>query len=521
VFKNKKMSTKSPSPYQPQQGAGESAYAALAQMEDGKGSPKKADGKTDTTGFDMVSMHHTGTATIIQGTVLAEINETSGKASTKSKTNNTDDDDEDETIYYSGYIWKSNSTKNNSSSCKLPEDMVSCCKGTRSWMVMLCVLCPLMWFTATTFINIFEVVVWNFSFPGVLWFVYLISTVSALLDFFINCIILYHCNTDTKKTDSKIVSFSAVTHVPAATSSARTTTNPTDSESKMKPRKFSAFLGACCFNDKRYWFDLDRMALAMMVDFTLVVISLATCLMPIMLKGSMQPDDALNTTFEQMSTNMFDLFAILALTASNMVLNKLVGSVVRQAVIQHRLYMEDHIFGPDPATNLEQKSARTKVKEKRMQEARNVFQSLQGKAARRLEHADKTVREGAIETMTLIDKFVFEMDSKTSTGKFRSYLRMKMLLNLSSVTLFAFYANIYLSAGEGSYVFVLFIAVLSFLNNLTSAAAIKKHDCAVNRVFGDELKLSIGDSHGFNNIQYYYSVGLSLVNLIIRAKVAA
>jgi hypothetical protein len=183
--------------------------------------------------------------------------------------------------------------------------------------------------------------------------------------------------------------------------------------------------------------------------------------------------------------------------------------------------MEDHIFGPDPAKSLEQKSARTKVKEKRMQEARNVFQSLQGKAARRLEHADKTVREGAIETMTLIDKFVFEMDSKTSTGKFRSYLRVKMLLNLSSVTLFAFYANIYLSAGEGSYVFVLFIAVLSFLNNLTSAAAIKKHDCAVNRVFGDELKLSIGDSHGFNNIQYYYSVGLSLVNLIIRAKVAA
>jgi hypothetical protein len=187
------MSSKSPSPYQSQQGAGESAYGALAQMEDGNGSPEKVDGKTDdTTGVDMARMHATGTATVIQGTVLAEINETSGKASTKSKANNTDDDDEDETIYYSGYIWKSNSAKNNSSSCKLPEDIVSCCKGTLSWMVMLCVLCPLMWFTATTFINIFEVVVWNFSFPGVLWFVYLISTVSALLDFFISIIVVIY-----------------------------------------------------------------------------------------------------------------------------------------------------------------------------------------------------------------------------------------------------------------------------------------------------------------------------------------
>jgi hypothetical protein len=96
-----------------------------------------------------------------------------------------------------------------------------------------------------------------------------------------------------------------------------------------------------------------------------------------------------------------------------------------------------------------------------------------------------------------------------------------MLLNLVSVALFAFYATVCHSAGEGSYVFILFIATLSFLNILTSAAAIKTHDSAVNRVFGDELRLSIGASHGFSNVQYYYSVISSLVSLITIAKVAA
>jgi serine/threonine protein kinase len=434
-------------------------------------------------------------ATVVQGAVVSETNAPGAETSTKLNAHGEEDDDGDVTVYYSGYLWKSNVAENN-----------ACCKGIPSWKIMLCVLCPVFWFAAITviktFVNIFEVLVWNFSFPGVLWFWYPISTVSTLLHVIINCFILYHCNADTKKTDPRIASTTAVAS-EAEAASTRSTTSPADSgksKSNMQPRKFSTSLGASYFNDKRYWFDLDRIALTVTVDFILVVMCMAAVLMPIILKH----DVAIDTTFEQMSANMFDRFAVLALTASNMVLNKLVGSVVRQAVIHNKLYMEDHIFGPDPSKTF-----------------RKVFQSLHGEAARSLEHADKPAREGAIKSMTLMDKFVFDKDSKTNTGKLRSYLKMKMLLNLVSVALFAFYATVCHSAGEGSYVFILFIATLSFLNILTSAAAIKTHDSAVNRVFGDELRLSIGASHGFSNVQYYYSVISSLVSLITIAKVAA
>jgi hypothetical protein len=337
-----------------------------------------------------------------------------------------------------------------------------CCKGCGSrtllaikWTVLLFVLCPILWFALSTALNIAEAVVWGFEFPGVLWFVYFVATLPPLVDFGVNCSILV----------------------------------------KLKS-----------------WIDLTRLAPAMLMDFIFITCSLAACLMPIMLKGSTDPDDNLNTKFYQMSTNMLDDFAILALTASNMVMNKLLGTVIHHAICQRKIYHEDDIFGKVVTTP-------------NRALAKREFSAAAYRAAERVQGHVSTqptpLNPSAEWTLALIEKFIFEMNSATDTGRARSIMKLKMFLNVASVNLFAFYENLYIKEGMGGFVFVMFLSVLSFMNNLTSAAAIKQHDNAVNRMFGEEMKLSVGDSHGINHVQYYYSVILSLVNVVIRASAAA
>jgi hypothetical protein len=394
-------------------------------------------------------------------------------------------------VFYSGYVWKAESNWIRDDRCVCSRLMCiccvcsaccacccrdnnatdvscQCCKGCGSrtllaikWTVLLLVLCPILWFALSTALNIVEAVAWGFEFRGVLWFVYFVATLPPFVDFGVNCFILFQLKS---------------------------------------------------------WIALTRLAPAMLMDFIFITCSLAACLMPIMVKGSTDPDDNLNTKFYQMSTNMLDDFAILALTASNMVMNKLVGTVIRHAICQRKIYTHDDIFGTDAvaATATGPPSARRML-------AKEEFKAAVDRAAKRLQgHVSTTAFNPSAErALALIEKFIFDLNSATSTGWARSILRLKMFLHVASVTLFAFYANVYLNAGMGGFVFVMFLSVLSFMNNLTSAAAIKQHDNAVNRMFGEEMKLSIGDSNGINHVQYYYSVILSLINVVIRASVAA
>jgi hypothetical protein len=95
-----------------------------------------------------------------------------------------------------------------------------------------------------------------------------------------------------------------------------------------------------------------------------------------------------------------------------------------------------------------------------------------------------------------------------------------MALNLLSALLFSFYSSLYLKDdSNGSYIFVLFLAMLSFVTCLSGALVIKQHDDMVETFFVDTVyadKLRLGQISGKNHMQFYTATFVSLGNLIFR-----
>jgi hypothetical protein len=370
-------------------------------------------------------------------------------------------------VFYSAYICKNKVEYHGNETCLAA--------GSKLFITM-CVLCPCIWFGATVGINLLEEFWWDFKFPGVLWAVYLISTVSTVVDYGINLAII----------------------------------------SRIGPTKI-----------------ILNNALG---DFSAIVVLLAVCLALLMIKQASAPEDDHNITSLQIWTDIVDSCAILALTASNMVLNNLVGTVIRQTTYYRDLYNE--ITGPStaketaPGTNVETPPATASGNPSTTaSHAARIKDDLRRLLGDEVIPAPRTLAANGIRArdvqyvMFLFGRLTNEIGSASvGKGSFRYWLRLKMMLNIASVTLFSFYANIYIRATDRYYIFVLFISILSFLNNLTSAACIKEHDRAVSQTFNNELlslTLSIGDYTGFPNMQFYYTVFLSLLNVIIRATVAA
>ncbi len=126
--------------------------------------------------------------------------------------------------------------------------------------------------------------------------------------------------------------------------------------------------------------------------------------------------------------------------------------------------------------------------------------------------------------VTYLKKSSFKNKIRTVThyaiGIMRVWLLIKMALNMLSVVVFTFYSSIYLDdENNGSYVFILFLAMLSFVTCVSGAVVIKIHDDMVSGYFSDTVyaeKLLIGKLTGDKHMQYYAAVLVSLGNLVYR-----
>ncbi len=119
----------------------------------------------------------------------------------------------------------------------------------------------------------------------------------------------------------------------------------------------------------------------------------------------------------------------------------------------------------------------------------------------------------------MAQKFLDRLDTHYPIGIMRVWLLIKMALNMLSVVVFTFYSSIYLDdENNGSYVFVLFLTMLSFVSCVSGAVVITIHDMVSahfdNTVYAE--KLLIGKLTGDKHMQYYAAVLVSLGNLVYR-----
>jgi hypothetical protein len=106
------------------------------------------------------------------------------------------------------------------------------------------------------------------------------------------------------------------------------------------------------------------------------------------------------------------------------------------------------------------------------------------------------------------------------TGRFRALMTMKLIFNVATAGFFLLFSSIYFRGALGSMVWVLFLSFLTCLTNITTAVCIKTHDDTVSKIYhndkkeGVPLHLEIGTFAGFNHATFYWSVMLSIGNLI-------
>lgn len=111
------------------------------------------------------------------------------------------------------------------------------------------------------------------------------------------------------------------------------------------------------------------------------------------------------------------------------------------------------------------------------------------------------------------------------TRNFRILLRLKLLVNIAAATLYLFFSSIYFTSTDtNSLIWVLFLSITSFLNNITTAVCIKSHDDTVKKIYqtenGAKLGLEIGSFNGFSQVKFYTTVLLSFANLVYQAVTA-
>lgn len=355
-------------------------------------------------------------------------------------------------VYYHAYIC-SLKVENNSDS---DSTGISVCY---KFLLFCFIVCPVIWFIVTGFINLYEAIVWKFTYPTLLWVVYSIATISVVVDFAINI------------------------------------------------RIISILKNKCILNN-------------MLGDFLLIFVLVSGFLVPMMIKSSMEPDDEFNTTDAQMSANLVDGFVIIAMTVGNVVLNRLTENNIQCSILNKTVYFDqvNTVLADSDADNdnANMKNAKSAIREAVTMMKKHVKVDF-------LDGIDGLHKESVLRIGEILDRTLEEMDRKNEpTGKFRFVMRLKMITNLLSTVLFLFYSGIYLSASNGCYVFVLFLSVLSFLNNTTSASCIRAHDTAASKMYtlnGFEIRLGIGQYNGFEHVQFYLTLLTSLVNLVFRISV--
>jgi hypothetical protein len=246
----------------------------------------------------------------------------------------------------------------------------------------------------------------------------------------------------------------------------------------------------------------------MFAGFVLINVILNAILVPMTYQVSSEPDDEFNTTYDQMSVNLLDSFAIIAFTTANIVLNRLFEQILQGMLLRKTLYVNE-VLDITGAANPSAALWKRKLLDR--------FELKMTKVIEAEVESQNPLTEADVKGLSeLLKKSVDEFDFSTSTGILRSILRFKMILNLLSTVTFLFYSSVYLSATSGCYIFTLFLTVLSLLNNGTSAACILKHDKIVKKIYHDpkiKLRFELGSYVGMHHAQYYGTILLNLITL--------
>jgi hypothetical protein len=329
--------------------------------------------------------------------------------------------------------------------------------NTYRFIVHLCCMCPGIYVLVSLVYNLVEKEAWELNYRSVLWVVYGIALGSVLLDYVINLRLDYLLS------------------------------------NKMK---LSNVLG----------------------DSICIFVLLGLLFTPMLVKSSSMPDDD-NSTMKVVAVNALDGFAIIALTTTNVVYNRLIENSIQWSIFEKQLYYDDEFkksLEAGLADDKNTKSAKAVIRE--------AFKCSKEFISVDFRHQiQRLPKDSVVKIAGLLEQTFSETKYGKVTRDFRFCLRMKMLANLLSTAFFLFYSAVYLTATNRSPVFVLFLSVLSFLNNLTSASCIRAHDVAATKMYtlyGFDIHLGVGQYTGYDHVQYYATLIASLVNVLFRISVA-
>jgi hypothetical protein len=324
-------------------------------------------------------------------------------------------------------------------------------------IVHVCCMCPGIYILVSLVYNLVEKEAWELDYRSVLWVVYGIALGSVLLDYVINLRLDYLLS------------------------------------NKMK---LSNVLG----------------------DSMCIFVLLGLLFTPMLVKSSSMPDDD-NSTMKVVAVNALDGFAIIALTTTNVVYNRLMENNIQWSIFEKQLYYDDGLqksLEARPDDDADMESAKQVIRE--------AFKCSKEFISVDFRHQIQGLpRDSVVKIAGLLGQTFTETKYGKGMRVFRFWLRMKMLANLLSTSFFLFYSAVYITATNRSPVFVLFLSVLSFLNNLSSASCIRAHDVAATKMFtlyGFDIHLGIGNYTGFEHVQYYVTLIVSLVNVLFRIHVA-